>query len=108
MGVPLTFRKFCWLGEFNLKKSNSCTLRIRLFRLAYSIKAPCSLSVLLHIVNKDPINKVLYPAQQDNFETSLSNVRAVSLNPSAIVKYGARVSFKSPTVKPNLTANVAA
>src|SRR5690625_6062668 len=106
VGVPLTFRKFCWLGEFNLKKSNSCTLRIRLFRLAYSIKAPCSLSVLLHIVNKDPINKELYPAQQDNFETSLSNVRAVSINTSAIVKYVARVYFISLSVNTYLKDNV--
>jgi len=31
-----------------------------------------------------PLN--LYPAQQDNFDTSLSNVRAANFNPSAIVK----------------------
>lgn len=37
----------------------------------------------------------LYPAQQDNLDTSLSKVRAASFNPSAIVKYGARLSRKS-------------
>jgi hypothetical protein len=41
-------------------------------------------------------------------ETSLSNVSAANFKPSVIVKYGAMLSFKSSTVKPNLTANVAA
>jgi hypothetical protein len=31
--------KFCTLKEFQPKKSNSCTLRNRLFRLAFSIIA---------------------------------------------------------------------
>lgn len=49
-----------------------------------------------------------YPAQQDNFPTSWSNVNAASFSPSDIVKYGASVSRRSSIVKPNLTASVAA
>src|SRR5699024_6693811 len=75
-----------------------------LLNCCYSCKGWDSLSVLI----KAPINKELYPAQQDNFDTSLSNERAANFIPSADVKYGAKLSFKSSTVKPNLTANVAA
>lgn len=32
------------------------------------------------------LNSYCYPAQHDNLDTSLSNVRAANFNPSAIVK----------------------
>src|SRR5690625_3557596 len=91
------------------QEKRGCPLKVRLAftlyfvkRLVYGETETTTTSRTCHIISE------LYPAQQDNFETSLSNVSAVSFIPSAIVKYGARVSFKSSTVKPNLTTNVAA
>lgn len=65
-------------------------------------------SYLSNFLSKYNIFIHIYPAQQDNLDTSLSKVRAANFKPSAIVKYGARLSFKSSTVNPNLTAKVAA
>ncbi len=47
-------------------------------------------------------------AQQESLETSRSKVSAPSFSPSAIVRYGAKLSTRSATVKPCLTARVAA
>jgi hypothetical protein len=47
-------------------------------------------------------------AQQESFDTSRSKAMAPSFNPSAIVRYGAKLSTRSATVSLCLTASVAA
>src|SRR5699024_12486121 len=65
-----------------------------LLNCCYSCKGWDSLSELI----KAPINKELYPAQQDNFDTSLSNVLAVNFLLSADDTFGAKLTFISLTV----------
>lgn len=50
------------------------------------------------------VPRVGYAAQHDSLATSVVKVCAVSLMPSAIVRYGAHVSARSLIVSPNLTA----
>lgn len=49
--------------------------------------------------SKHPFPFRLYPAQQDNFFTSLSKVWAASFNPSTVVRYGKIVSARSSIVR---------
>src|SRR5258708_3899318 len=48
-----------------------------------------------------------YPAQQDSFFTSLSNVCAASFSPSTVVRYGKTVSDRSSMVRPQRMAKAA-
>lgn len=51
--------------------------------------------------------RLAHTAQHDSLATSLVKESAASFNPSTCVRYGNRVSVRSSSLRPNLTASVA-